>query len=298
MKLSKLGEFGLIGEFRRKIRTDKSVIKGSGDDCAVLAFNKSKYQLLTCDMIVENVDFTRKDDPFLVGRKAVAVSLSDIASCCGIPTHCVISLGLPKSVDFDYIKSLFKGMLSIARSFRCNIVGGDISSSDKIVVDVSMLGVVQKKEVALRSNARPKDIIFVSGPLGGTIRGKHLKFTPRIKEAQYLAAHFKTGAMIDISDGLLQDLSHITEASRVGAVLFEKMIPISPEAINLQDALSGGEDFELLFTLAPKDAKRLISSARFKFWPVGEILNRNQGLIFVDKLNCAQKVRPCGFKHF
>ena len=298
MKLNKLGEFGLIGRFHKEIRTDRSVIRGSGDDCAVLTFDRYNYQLFTCDMIVENVDFTRKDDPFLIGRKAVAVSLSDIASCCGVSKHCVISLGLPQNVDFRFVQQMFKGMLSVANSFKCNIVGGDISRCEKIVIDVSMLGLVEKKKLALRSGAKAKDIIFVSGKLGGSIRGKHLKFTPRLKEAQYLADNYKIGAMIDISDGLLQDLGHITDESRVGAVLFEKLIPVSKDAVNLQDALTGGEDFELLFTLPVHEAKKLIKAGKFKFWPVGEILEKKEGIIFVDKFNKVEKVRPCGFSHF
>ncbi|MFA5096404.1 MAG: thiamine-phosphate kinase [Candidatus Omnitrophota bacterium] len=144
MLINKIGEFGLIERFRQKIRTDASVAAGSGDDCAVLQFDQRRYQLFTCDMLVEGVDFTSQDDPYLVGRKAVAVSISDIAACSGSPRYCVISLGLPKNTELKFADRVFKGMAETARRYKVNIVGGDLSRSARVVIDVSMLGVVGK----------------------------------------------------------------------------------------------------------------------------------------------------------
>jgi len=298
MLIKDLGEFALIERFRKRIKTDSSVVKASGDDCAVLKLDKSRYQLLTCDMLVEDVDFTLKDDPYLIGRKSVAVSLSDIAACSGLARYCVISLGLPKDARVEFVDKLFKGMLDMARLYKVNIVGGDLSRSRKVVIDVSMLGVVEKKYLTLRSAASAGDIIFVTGSLGGSISGKHLKFNPRIKEARYLARNFKVNAMIDISDGLTRDLGHILEQSGCGAVIYEDLIPLSKEAAGLNDALNTGEDFELLFTLSRPEAKRLLKMKLVKFKPIGEIMNKNYGFKLIDKNRKQVNIKPKGFNHF
>lgn len=298
MLINQLGEFGLIERFKRLIKTDSSVIKGPGDDCAVLKLDKDRYQLLTSDMLVEDVDFTLKDSPYLIGRKSVAVSISDIASCSGQPRYCVISLGLPKNMPVVFVDKLFKGMLDIAKRYKVNIVGGDLSRSHKVVIDVSMLGVVEKKYLTLRSRACPGDIIFVSGELGGSIKGKHLKFNPRLKEARYLARNFKVNAMIDISDGLAQDLRHILEQSDCGAVIYEDLIPFSKEAESLFDALNNGEDFELLFTLPRREAKKLLKIKRVKFKAIGEIMKKNYGFKLIDKNKLQVDIQPKGFRHF
>ena len=298
MLLSKLGEFGLIERFRDKIKTDPSVVVGSGDDCAVLKLDKQNYQLFTCDMLIQGVDFTPKDNPYLVGRKAIAVSLSDIAACSGRPGYCVISLGLPKNTKLGYVDKLFKGMLDISRKYRVNIVGGDLSRSDKVLIDVSMLGVVNKKHLTLRSAARAGDIIFVTGELGGSILGKHLKFTPRLKEAGFLSRNFKVNAMIDISDGLASDLGHILKRSKAGAVIYEDLIPFSAKASGLSDALNSGEDFELLFTLSRPFARKLLKRKLSVFKPIGEIMERKYGFKLIDKSNRSVNINPKGFKHF
>ncbi|MDO8663038.1 MAG: thiamine-phosphate kinase [Candidatus Omnitrophota bacterium] len=298
MLIKDIGEFALIERFKRKIKTDSSVIKGSGDDCAVLKLDKQNHQLFTCDMLVEGVDFTLKDNSYLVGRKAIAVSLSDIASCSGKPRHCVISLGLPKNTSLSFVDKLFQGMLDIAKKYKVNIVGGDLSRSSKVVLDVSMLGEVEKKYLTLRSGARVGDIIFITGELGGSISGKHLQFTPRIKEARFLSRNFKVKAMTDISDGLTSDLGHILEQSNAGAVIYEALIPLSGKARNLSDALNNGEDFELLFTLSRPQALKLLKRKLSIFRPIGEIRERKYGFQLIDKRSRPVNIKPKGFKHF
>ncbi len=298
MLITKLGEFGLIERLKKSIKTDSSVIKGSGDDCAVLALDKKRYQLLTCDMIVEGVDFTIKDNPYLIGRKALAVSVSDIASSSGLPRHCLISLAMPKNTSVEFVDRLFKGMLGIAREYNINIVGGDISSAGQLIIDVSMSGIVEKKYLTLRSGAKIGDIIFVTGELGGSIQGKHLRFKPRLKEARFLAKNFKVNAMIDISDGLAQDLGHILEESSKGAVIYEDLIPLSKAARGLHDALYMGEDFELLFTLSPKEAKKLYNKKLPVFKPIGEITDKKYGLRLVDRHGRERVIALRGFRHF
>lgn len=298
MQIDKLGEFGLIERFRKSIRTDASVISGSGDDCAVLKFSQDKYLLFTCDMLVEGVDFKSGEDPYLIGRKSIAVSISDIAACGGLPRHCLISLGLSKKTSVEFLDKLFKGMRDMAKRFKINIVGGDLSRANKLTIDVSMLGLVEKKYLCLRSQAKAGDIIFVTGSLGGSYLSKHLKFIPRIKEARFLVRNFKVNSLIDISDGLTQDLDHILKESRVAAVIYENLIPLSREAKDLRDALYSGEDFELLFTLSPKVARKLYLKKKSFFKPIGEILPRGYGLRLVDKIGREKVIQPKGFRHF
>jgi len=298
MLITELGEFGLIKRFQKRIKTDSTVIKGSGDDCAVLSFDRQKYQLFTCDMIVEGVDFTSRDDPYLVGRKALAVSISDIAACGGLPRHCVVSLGLPKNLRVQYIDRITKGLFHLAKKYDINVVGGDISKAAALIINVSLLGLVEKKSLILRSGAKNGDLVFVTGSLGGSISGKHLKFTPRIKESRYLVKNFKINSMIDISDGLTQDLNHILEESNTGAVIYEELIPLSKEAKGLKDAFFGGEDFELLFTLPRKEAKGLLKKKLRIFQLIGEITGKKYGLRLIDKNSRESKITPGGFRHF
>jgi len=298
MKITELGEFGLIERFSKKIKLDRSVIKGAGDDCAVIDYTKEKFALFSCDMIVEGVDFTRNDSFELVGRKALGVSLSDIASCGGVAVYAVISLGLPKNTDIKLFDKMTSGMLNLAREFGVNIVGGDMSVSEKIILNSSVIGYVNKKSLVLRNGAKSKDIIFVSGSLGGSIRGKHLSFVPRLREAQYLVQHYKVNSMIDISDGLLQDLGHILSSSNAGAMLYSNLIPVAKEARGLDEALQMGEDFELLFTVSSEQAKKIVRDRRFKFFPIGEIVNGRCGIKLFNQKGRQMRILKTGFRHF
>jgi thiamine-monophosphate kinase len=298
MLINKIGEFGLINRFRKSIALDRSVIVGPGDDCAVLSYDTHNYQLASCDMLVENVDFTRKDDPLLVGRKALAVSISDIAACGGIPTHALVSLGLPRKTDVKFAEAVGKGLIRLAQRFGINIIGGDISRAAEVVVNVTILGMVEKKRLVLRSGAQKGDVIFVTGGLGGSIRGRHLRFDPRLEEARYLVKNFKINAMIDISDGLAQDLAHVAEESRGGAAINEELIPLAADAANRDEALYMGEDFELLFTLAPKEARRLVAMDEFDFSPIGTIVDRKKGLRITGVDGSTRVLKKGGWRHF
>lgn len=298
MRLKDIGEFGLIKRFQKKIKTNSSVVKGSGDDCAVLKLNKSNYQLFTCDMIVEGVDFRKTADFKLVGQKALAISISDIAACGGIPKHAVVALGLSKNMQVGQIDRLAKGLFDLAREFNINIVGGDISASSKLIIDVSMLGEVEKNKLCLRQGARTGDIIMVTGEFGGAIKGKHLKFTPRLKEARFLVDNFKINSMIDVSDGLVADLSHILEQSSVGAVLYESLIPLSKQAQGTEEALCSGEEFELLFTASRDQAGKIIKSSKYRFKVIGEIMPESFGLRLINYKNKYFKLKFNGYRHF
>lgn len=166
-----------------------------------------------------------------------------------------------------------------------------------MTIDVSMIGEVKKKHLVLRNGAQINDVIFVTGKLGGSLYGRHLRFMPRIKEARFLVTHFKLSSMIDISDGLLQDLSHILKDSGVGAVLYEKSIPVHRDARSFKEALSMGEDFELLFTVPKRHAQRLMACCN-NVTPIGHIVDKKFGLQLINKLCRPQAIRIKGFTHF
>lgn len=298
MRLNEIGEFGLIRRFQKKIKTGSSVIKGSGDDCAVLKFDKHNYQLFTTDMIIEGIDFKKNANLESVGAKALAISISDIAACAGIPHHAVVALGLPPNMQVNKVDLLAKGIFGLAKEFNINIVGGDISAADKLIINVSMLGTVEKNKLCLRRGAKTGDMIMVTGEFGGSIKGKHLKFNPRLKESRFLADNFKINAMIDVSDGLIQDLGHILEASAVGAVLYESLIPLSRQAQGVEDALCSGEEFELLFTASRDQADKIIKSAKYRFKVIGEIMPKSFGLRLIDFKNRYSKLKLQGYRHF
>lgn len=293
-----LSESDLIKRIAGKIKTDTSVVCGIGDDTAVLRYTKGKYLLFTTDMLIEDVDFTQEAQPREIGHKALACSLSDIAAMGGSPTHALVSIGIPKQNPARFIDGFYEGMLRLARKFKVNIAGGDLSASGKVIIDVSMIGEVDSKKVALRKGAMPGDIIFVSGPLGGSLYGRHLRFTPRIKEAQYLVNNYTLHAMLDISDGLSIDLGRLCAASKAGAVIYENLIPVSSDAKSQDEALTMGEDFELLFAMPVNEARRLIKNRGGIFKAIGEMRERKYGIWLITKESEEKPLELRGYQHF
>ena len=304
MKLKRLGEAGLIERLAKNFRAGRDVIKGIGDDCAVIRVSKKKYLLVTIDMLLEDVDFKFKEAaPFQIGWKSLACGLSDIASMGGVAKYAVVSLGLPDKLNVEFIDELYRGIKTLAKKFDVEIVGGDTNSSKKLVIDVAVLGFVEADKVALRSGARPGDIICVTGMLGGSYRSKrHLTFTPRLKEARYLVSNFKIRSMIDISDGLSTDLNHIAKESGVGACIYEELIPVSKDAKGVNAALNEGEDFELLFTMPLGEARRLarknLELNSVKITQIGEILDKKIGVKIIGRDGRVSDLKPKGFSHF
>ncbi|MBI3991487.1 MAG: thiamine-phosphate kinase [Candidatus Omnitrophica bacterium] len=299
--LKSIGEFGLIERISKSIRTGGRVVRGIGDDTAVLNYTRDKYLLLTTDMLVEKVHFTLRDaTPEQIGYKSLAVNISDIAAMGGIPTCAVIAVGLPKSLPVEFVDKLYSGLRSIAKEFNVDIVGGDTNSSSCLTICISLLGEVERNRLARRSGARIGDYILVTGNLGGSILLKHLNFIPRVREARFLVSNFKINSMIDISDGIASDIHHITESSNAGAVLYADRVPISPEAKTLSHALYDGEDFELLFTLSKKEALRLLSiqgKMNFAVTLIGEITGKTEGVKIISGNN-SRRLSPRGFTHF
>lgn len=300
MKLSDLGEFGLIDLLEKQIKGPFSGIRGIGDDTAVVPLSSKKYLLLTTDMLLEGVHFTLKMPARGIGHKAIASSISDIAAMGGIPKYAVVSLGVPSSCPWLVVSQIYQGMQRTAKKFHVSIVGGDTVKAKKIIINVCLVGEVKKDEVVYRSGARAGDQIFVTGPLGRSLSsGGHLRFAPRIAESQYLVKRHKPTAMIDISDGLVADLGHILSESRVGAMIEENSIPRRQKA-HLKEALYDGEDFELLFTLPPLKARKLEgrNKSKHRFYRIGEIVPRDKGLRLKTSDSRLKKLRVKGYTHF
>ncbi len=304
LELSQIGEFGLIDILRKKIKKGSGVRIGIGDDAAVLRVDAGKDILFTTDMIIEGRHFRlREAKPYEIGWKAMAVNISDIAAMGGLPIFAVVSVGLPASLKLHFVNELNRGLRAVAGRFGAQIVGGDTNRSDKLVLSVALLGEVKRGQAVTRSGAKPGDVVFVTGSLGGSFASKkHLRFVPRIKESQFLVKNFKINSMMDISDGLVSDLRRIAEESSVGFAISQKAIPVSRSAKNLRQALTEGEDFELLFTLSPKEAARLTSMAIPKglapFHPIGRVVAKRLGIRWTRRDGKAAPILEKGFDHF
>lgn len=303
MKIRDLGEIGLIKRIAARTRRDRSVVSGIGDDTAVIKWTGDRYLLAACDMLVEGTHFAPgKASPFRIGWKAMARNLSDIAAMGGLPRHALISVGIDPRLPVSFADGLYSGLSAAAGMFKVNIVGGDTARSDRLVIDVSVIGEVEKNRLVLRSGARKGDIIMVTGSIGGSIRGKHLDFIPRVKEARMITGGYKVNSMIDISDGLTLDLCRILDAGSVGARIYEKLIPVSEDAASFEKAITDGEDFELLFTLGLTEASRLLSGAGPKLGvpvtPIGEITDKGLGCKVIYGDGKARPVGKKGYLHF
>lgn len=300
IRLKNIGEFGLISRLAKSVRIKPDILEGIGDDAAVLSPSGDKMVLLTTDMLMEGVHFTRNMGAKKIGYKAMACSVSDIAAMGGTPWCAVVSLGVPASLPVSFVRSLYAGMDVLAKKFHFSIVGGDTIASKQIVINVALLGTATDNQVLLRRGARVGDRIFVTGSLGRSLKtGRHLSFIPRVKEAQYIMKHFRATSMIDISDGLAGDLGHILEKSDMGAVIYEKLIPRAKGA-SLNEALYDGEDFELVFTLPPFFANKLLRTGarKFPFYYIGDIVSKEEGFMCLDKKGKRRPVLKRSFSHF
>jgi thiamine-monophosphate kinase len=271
-----MNEFELIAKLIPKLTTNDTVVTGAGDDCAVLNLGIPNRKLLfKTDAVVEGFHFTKDTRPELIGRKAIARVLSDIAAMAGTPTAATITIGLQKNFEVERVEKIYDGINTLAKEHNVAIVGGETTTSpERMFISVALIGLVENS--ICRSGAKVGDGIFVTGELGGSLQGRHLEFEPRLNEARWLAQHFDVHAMIDLSDGLAGDLRHILSASKVGADLLSPAIPISRAAKlkaheessakpPLLAALTDGEDFELLFTIVSKDAVKLHDSWKKAF---------------------------------
>jgi thiamine-monophosphate kinase len=308
MKIKDIGEIRLIDRISKGIKLDASVIKGISDDTAVIAWPgpvelSGKYLLYTCDMLVEDVHFTRlRATPFQIGWKAMARNLSDIAAMGGIGRYAVVSLSVDPGKRLSFVDGIYKGIKAVCGKFKVNIVGGDMSRSKKTVIDISLIGEVEKRKLVMRSGAKKGDLILVTGSFGGSIKRKHLNFTPRINEARQLVNNFKINSMIDVTDGLILDLSRILKASSVGARIHQSLIPVSGDAGSFESAITDGEDFELLFTMSANEARRFFKAGFAKMKTpvtlIGEVTGKEDGFTLVTDDAKEKKIKPKGYLHF
>lgn len=295
------GEFAYIAWLRQRIPSDPRVLLGPGDDTAVLR-STTRSQLVTTDMLLEGSCFLLEGPgsatPHQVGRKAMAVNLSDIAAMAGVPTAAVVSLGLPRQRGRALAEELFLGIREVADAFEVAVVGGDTNSWDgPLVVSVTLLGEATARGPVTRRGARPGDWLLVTGAFGGSIRGKHLDFTPRVREALRLHELADLHAMIDVSDGLAADVHHLCEESGCGAVLRAESIPRTPETQSLEQALGDGEDFELAMAVSPDDARVLLAAQPLAGVPlthVGEFVDAG---LWLEERGVRRALEPKGYVH-
>jgi len=296
---------------------------GIGDDCAVLRLGADEEVLVTTDFSIEGVHFRREwHPPDSVGHRCLARGLSDIAAMGGDPLAAFLSLALPAKLPQSWIDEFFDGLLALARKHKVNLVGGDIAQSPSgILADIIVLGSVPCEQAILRSGAKPGDQIFVSGSLGGSaatlwrlfeqpkknLRARdypeHFHPEPRVAMGKWLRDHRIASAMIDISDGLSTDLTHICEESGAGALIDAELLPIHPRASTRKDrldlALHGGEDYELLFT-APLAAHIPSRIENVSVTRIGEIVQPRRGKPNIELLTYGKRtpLTPRGWEHF
>ena len=293
-------------EFLKHVRSQPGT-ELIGDDAAVIG-----DRIITVDMLTDGVDFILAEtDPQWIGRKALAVNLSDIAAMGGVPRWIFMAAALPRTGALGLAKQLLAGAKPLIDKYHLILAGGDTNTWDGgLVVSITLIGDVTKRGVFRRSGGKAGDRILVTGKLGGSILKHQFFFEPRVSEALYLNEHYEIHAAIDISDGLSLDLHRLATESRLGATLVETAIPIAEDAVKrsqqsgrlpLDHALSDGEDFELLFSLAPQEAERLLMLQPFQssdvtLYDIGE-LTAEPGLRMVRANGIRVPLIPRGFEH-
>jgi thiamine-monophosphate kinase len=266
MKLRDVGEDRLLEELLAKLRRGRGIVLGAGDDCALVDSGKSdRLAVLKTDCLVEEIHFTRNAAPEQVGWKAMARPLSDFAAMSALPQFALVTLIVPSDRELAWVQRLYHGIEKAARRFHVSIVGGETSNiKGPAVISVSVTGFVEKKRWVGRAGGKAGDDLFVTGRLGGSLRGQHLKFVPRIAESRWLTKNFAVHAMMDLSDGLGADLPRLARASGLGFEVDEPALP-RHRGCTIAQAISDGEDYELLFAISPKDSHSLTSRWPKKF---------------------------------
>lgn len=327
MKLAERGEFGIIAELKRRCAGSPELLTGIGDDCAVIAPPPGEQLLVTSDLLTEGIHFRRDWSDFRsLGRKCASVNLSDLAAMGATPRFLFLALALPADLDTDRLDEFFAGFLAVASEHGAVLAGGDTcASAGGLTVSVTALGSVPAGKAVLRSGGRAGDDLYVSGTLGDSslalqqllagqrpepfLLQRHLDPTPRVALGQALCRHQLATAMIDLSDGLLADLGHLLAASEVGARIDADRLPLStafkagsaakPQLADL--ALTGGEDYELLFSAPAAAEAALQALSRETGTPltrIGRLLPAEDGL----QLFATDRPRPLpekpGYKHF
>jgi len=333
MTLKDIGEFGFIKKISRGcLIRPHNIVKAIGDDAAAFRSDPDRLSLITTDLLVERVHFLRNViSGFDLGYKSLAVNLSDIAAMGGTAREAFVSIAIPQDYSLDYLEDIYEGMKNLATKFDVNILGGDTTSSQiDLIINIVVHGTVSENEILCRDAAQIGDIIVSTGYLGESRAGlhfilnqispdsdadkqllkAHLLPEPHLAEGRFLARQSGVHAAIDTSDGLSSDLGHIVEESDVGACLFAEKIPVSQSLkkfctrFNFDPvtyALSGGEDYTLLCTIAAETAENVAAGFQKKFnrplFQIGEITDtRRMELVWPD--GHTSTFSPSGWNHF
>lgn len=360
MYIETLGEFGFIRRIEKRFQTkvnaiNDSIVLGIGDDAAVINPPRGKALLFSTDTLREDIHFRRDySSSYDIGWKSVAVSISDIAAMGGTPRYLLLSLAIPNKTSVKYLDDLLKGVKAITERYSVSLIGGNISrSTGGITIDTTVIGEVTKKGLVKRSGASPGDLIYITGHVGASAMGlallktatathcklppfrkgglggfekkeslfnRHLHPIPRVTEGLLIGTNRLATSMIDISDGLVSDISHICDKSGVGACIYSNLIPLPELPHNIIDkikkglaksplfyALYGGEDYELLFTVKQSNKEKLENIFKregIKITFIGEIVPEEAGISIIDekgrkkKINQAMSSMLCGYDHF
>jgi thiamine-monophosphate kinase len=335
MRLSEIGEFGLIERLRKRLAQpdlEAHGIVGIGDDAAVMPCLGEDLLLLTTDTLVEDIHFRRNwMTPYQLGWKAMAANVSDIAAMGGRPAHAVVTLAAPPDLEIEFVDQLFEGLQAVAAEHGARILGGDTVRTHRgLVVGVALTGFVERELLLRRFGARRGQALMVTGALGAAGAGlrllergmnhlsryaealqAHRQPSPRLKAARALAATRSATACIDLSDGLAGDARRLAEASGVGLRLRLDRVPVAEVCRDacandllcdpLEVALTGGEDYELLFTVpkraAAPVAERLAREANLQATVIGEVVARAQGVVGIQADGTEAPLEG-GYQHF
>ena len=330
MKIRNFGEFKFIDRIKRGcVVRPAGVIKAIDDDCCVFRTPDKMVNLLTTDLLVEDVHFLREAiSPFKLGRKSLAVNISDIAAMGGTPGEAVISIAIPETVEIEYLDEFYEGMRSMCREFEVNILGGDTTSSRKhLVINIALTGWIAEEEVLYRSGARPGDVAFLTGAVGSSAAGldmvlsgrdfqeaselleAHYNPVPHVRQGRIIAGLKAATAMIDVSDGVASDLGHICSDSGVAAVVEMDRVPVTDafrrycSKFNLDFeklAFHVGEDYVLLGTVPDRrtgELKAALESGGCSFFPFGRIVE-GRGLHLKMPDGSLREIPSSGYDHF
>jgi len=304
-------EAEFVDWLRKRLSAHSNVELGLGDDAAILRWKDAANCVVTTDLLTDQVDFDLElHDPRRIGRKTLAVNLSDLAAMASRPVAAVISLALPRDGALRLAQELYEGLIPLAEEFDVAIAGGDTNCwQGPLAVSVTAIGAVTPHGALRRDGARPNDVLMVTGTFGGSLRGKQFDFTPRVREALDLNANYNIHAALDVSDGLSLDISRLAQESGCGACLDLDTIPVSQDAYELsasspenltplERALSDGEDFELVLAVPSKEAERLLSDQALEV-PITRIgvCTAQPGLTCIDHRGRTRSLAPRGFEH-
>lgn len=334
MNLREIGEFGLIERLRAKLDpADQTVVVGIGDDAAILTYNPNSHVAVTTDMLVEGVHF--RDDTMdfrSLGWKSMAASFSDIAAMGGVPRHATVSLAIPPTYEVEKLEQLYEGVAEICKEFGAHVIGGDIVKTDgPLVISVTVNGEVEPGKALLRSGARPGDLVFVTGSIGGSAAGlaclesgrrsllppeeqlvlieQHRRPMPQVKAGRILLDNGACTSCNDISDGLASELNEIASASGVAIRIAENRLPIKPQVKNfarisgesaVEWALFGGEDYQLTGTLDPLGYSAVVTAfqmLRIPFTLIGRVTH-GSGVVLEHTAGGETLLTARGYNHF